>query len=163
MRRMKIEPMTFYPVTELQETTSDYIALYLNSDITKKLKTSPHAIYLLITANAVCADHGGALEFKMMPAKSNAPEDNLVCAYFDIKVTDDNRRVYAYCYLYDEDNKACVFLELRNLDGTLVTDFGQSFNSILTSYESKGFGLGNLINIAIEPVSNSVSVLSYEV
>ena len=149
--------------SELDETSSDYIAFYLNSDITNKLKTSPHAIHLLVeTTAAGNANHGGMIEFKMMPAKSTG-DRSLLYAYFDIKVTDNNKRIMAYCYLHYEDDKAYIYLSLNNLDGTIVNNYGDTFNSVLSSIERSGFGLGNLINVAIEPVNNSISVLSSEI
>lgn len=166
MRRMKIEPMTFYPVTEYDSInpSNDFVNFYISEEITNIIKKSPHAITMVFDESTVSGAYSGAVYIKMFPAK---PDPNysgdMILAYFGIINVDENYNLTISCSIYSQD-KWAQFQISRNYNPEVSTNhFASLFNNRLIGLKDVGSGIGNLINYSIDPVSDSLSITTMEI
>lgn len=157
MRRMKPEPLETYPITEYQNV-GDGIDLIIRGPLADKLKDSPHALILRMCGQlGGIKDHAGAIELKMNPGKvisGNAEK----YSYFGTMDTGEQTIliVYAYVYKSQNENMLTITLNWNNQIAELVN----YFEDRVQYYIGLGYNLGDLINISIEPVSESYLTIS---
>lgn len=166
MRRMKNEPMTFYPVTEYEQIdpSNDYLNFYLSEDITQIIKKSPYAITMVFDAATVSGNYSGSVYIKMLPTK---PDPNysgeMMLSYFGVIKVDEYYDLVVSCNI-NSNNKRAIFQISRNYNPEVTdTHFATFFKNRLVGLENIGYGIGNLINYSIEPVSDSLSVTTLEI
>ena len=166
MRRMKIEPMKFYPVTEFDpiNPSNDYVNFYLSKGITNIIKKTPYAITMVFDESTVSGSYGGAVYIKMFPAK---PDPNysgdMIVSYFGIINVDEHYELTVTCSIYTQEKRA-KFQISRNYNPEVTENhFASLFKNRLIGLENIGSGIGNLINYSIEPVSDSLKITTMEI
>ena len=161
MRRMKIEPMTFYPVTEYQniDPSDDYVNFYLNEGITKIIKKSPHAITMVFDEAAISNNYGGSVFVKMFPTRLDPNySGDMIFSYFGAISVDDDNVLVVYGSIDTHDKRPIFTLSQKYKPELTTAHFGQIFKTRLETLENIGHGIGNLINYSIEPVSDSLII-----
>ena len=166
MRRMKIEPMTFYPVKDFEQIlpSTDYVDFYLSEGITKIIKKSPHAITMVFDEAAVSGNYSGSVYIKMMPTKPDPNyTGNMILSYYGVIRLDEYYDLIVTCSINDYDKKAMV--EIARSENPIFPDahLATVFENRLETLYNNGYGIGNLINYSIEPVSNSFIVKTIEI
>ena len=166
MRRMKEEPMVFYPITEYEilNKNDDFVNFYLSDDITKLLLKSPHAITMVFDESTVSGNHGGTVHVKMLPAKVEPNDQNYtIISYFGLIRVDEYYDLNVSCTLYSNEKRAQIQISRNYEPQVTQTHFATLFEDRLVVLEDAGYGIGNLINYSIEPVSDSLIIKTTEI
>ena len=152
MRRMKPLPTETYPITKYEDAAPG-IELIIEGDILNNLRKSPHAITLhLYSQLAGCGDHAGVVDIKMMPGQVILEGDDKY-SYLGITSTDNGEILIVNGFVQRNPNYPALYLDLSMLQSP--APYSDIFKAILNNFIEKGYGLGDIAKISIEPVADS--------